>query len=92
MADTLTIDKISSDIIVGRPYNCILFNDDFHAMNEVASQIVKAIHCDSGTAIALMMEAHRKGRAIIYTGGLERCEHVSAVLEEIKLGTKVEPV
>lgn len=92
MADTLTIDKISSDIIIGQPYNCILFNDDSHTTDEVASQIVKAIHCDPGTAVGIMMEAHRTGRAIVYTGGLERCEHVSAVLEEIKLGTKVEPV
>ena len=92
MSDTLTIDRISSDIVIGQPYNCILFNDDSHDMVEVSSQIVKAIHCDPSTAVALMMEAHKTGRAIIYTGGLERCEHVSAVLEEIRLSTKVEPV
>jgi ATP-dependent Clp protease adapter protein ClpS len=37
-----------------------------------------------------MMEAHLKGRAIVYTGGLEKCEQVETVLNEIRLGTKIE--
>jgi ATP-dependent Clp protease adapter protein ClpS len=92
MPDTITVDKISSDIIIGRPHNVVLFNDQTHSMEEVVDQIDKAIHCGKGTATAIMMEAHKTGRAIVYTGGLERCEHVAAVLEEIRLGCKIEPV
>jgi ATP-dependent Clp protease adapter protein ClpS len=61
-------------------------------MDEVVDQIDKAIHCGKGAATAIMMEAHKTGRAIVYTGGLERCEHIAAVLEEIRLGVKIEPV
>jgi ATP-dependent Clp protease adapter protein ClpS len=57
----------------------------------VSIQIIKAIHCDINRATAIMMEAHTTGRAIVYTGGLERCEHVEAILSEIKLSTKIEP-
>ena len=78
-------------ITIGHPYKVILFNDDHHDMDEVVAQIIKAIHCDAGRAFQIMMEAHKSGRAIVLSGSLERCEHVSAILEDIRLGTKVEP-
>lgn len=81
-----------SDITLGKPYNVILFNDEDHSMDEVVSQIMKATGYDPIKATAIMMEAHTKGRAIVWTGHQERAEHISSVLEEIRLGTKVEPV
>ena len=41
--------------------------------------------------MCLMNEAHTTGRAVVFTGGLERCELVSSILEEIRLGTRIEP-
>ncbi len=86
-----TITKTTTDVTLGKPYNVILFNDNNHAMDEVAVQIIKAIKCSTERAIQIMKEAHNTGRAIVYTGHLERCEHVANILEEIRLGTKVEP-
>ena len=77
--------------ITGRPYNVLLFNDDHHDVIEVAVQIQKAINCDEATAERIMLTAHKSGRAIVYTGHLEKCELVSSILEEIRLGTKIEP-
>jgi ATP-dependent Clp protease adaptor protein ClpS len=79
------------DNILGNPYNCILFNDEEHSAEEVANQIVKAIHCDPSKAEQIMLEAHTTGRAIVITASLERCEHVESVLSAIRLGTKIEP-
>jgi ATP-dependent Clp protease adapter protein ClpS len=76
--------------IIGKPYNVILFNDDQHDMLEVVDQIMKATKCDAMKATAVMMEAHNKGRAIAYSGGIERCELVESILNEIRLGTKIE--
>ena len=87
----ITKDENRSDFALGKPYVCILFNDNDHGMDEVAVQIIKAINCSSQKAINIMLEAHEKGRAIVVTAHRERCEHVSAILEEIRLGTKVEP-
>jgi len=87
---TETKQTTSTDIVLGKPHNVVLFNDDHHDMGEVALQIIKAIRCDKGKALSLMMEAHLKGRAIVYTGGLEKCEQVETVLNEIRLGTKIE--
>jgi len=84
-----TVSEIENAL--SKPYNCILFNDENHSQEEVSSQIIKAIHCDPGKAEMIMLEAHVTGRAVVITASFERCEHVSAVLSEIKLGTKVEP-
>ncbi len=82
----------TTDINLGKPYNVILFNDKHHSMNEVVSQIMKATGCSPQNAASIMMEAHNTGRAVVWTGHKERCEHIANVLEEIRLGTKVEPV
>ena len=89
--DVITKKDIETDNILGKPYNCILFNDENHSMDEVVLQLMKAINCDASKAVEIMMEAHNKGRAVVITSHKEKCEHVADVLEEIRLGTKVEP-
>ena len=86
-----SLTDVSVDISLGKPHKVILFNDETHCIDEVVAQIILAIHCSQGTAFAYTMEAHDTGRAVVFTGGLERCELVSSVLEEIRLGTKIEP-
>jgi len=68
----------------------ILFNDNFHTFEEVASQLVKATKCTYSQGLKFAWEVHTTGSAVVYTGHLERCEAVAMVLEEIKLKTKVE--
>lgn len=86
-----TINDTGTTNILGRPHKVILFNDEDHDMYEVCTQIEKATGYDSQHAWAIMMEANNTGRAIVFTGGLERCEHVESILAEIRLGTKIEP-
>ena len=59
-------------------------------MNEVVNQIIKATHCSTEQAMSFMLEAHSNGRVIVFSGSLERCEHVESILSEIKLITKIE--
>lgn len=92
MPDTLVLDQVGTSNIIGRPHNVVLFNDENHSMDEVVSQIMKAAGCDPTRATSIMMEAHSNGRAIVITASLERCEHVAGILEEIRLGTKIEAV
>jgi len=68
------------DNFLGRPHNVILFNDNVHSFDQVIGQIVKAIKCNAAHASALAMEAHSKGQAIVFVGGLERCELVESIL------------
>lgn len=88
----LPIDKTETDIdsLLGTPHKCILYNDEEHSTVEVAIQIQLAINCDPAKAYEIMLEAHNTGSAIVWSGGKERCEQVSSVLERIGLATKVE--
>jgi ATP-dependent Clp protease adaptor protein ClpS len=92
MSETGTIELIdtSTTNILGSPYNVILFNDESHSMLEVTAQIIKATHCSAGRAAQIMHEAHTTGRAICFSGSLERCELVEEILAEIRLGTRIE--
>lgn len=76
---------------LGKPFKVILFNDENHSMMEVVSQIMKATGYGAEQATKIMMEAHNVGRAVVWSGHKERCEHIASILEEIRLGTKVEP-
>jgi len=83
--------KETTEITLGKPHKTILFNDESHAMDEVASQIMKAINCGVSEAFDIMMAAHKTGSAVVITSHKEKCEHVSSILEQIRLSTKVEP-
>lgn len=78
------------DNLLGNPHKTILFNDEHHSTIEVTEQIVKATHCTASKAAEIMMTAHNTGSAIVLTGSLERCEHVSSILEQIGLATSIE--
>jgi ATP-dependent Clp protease adaptor protein ClpS len=90
MPETIELIDTSTTNILGSPYNVVLMNDDFHSMLEVTAQIIKATHCSAGKAATIMHEAHTTGRAICFSGSLERCELVEEILSEIRLGTKIE--
>jgi ATP-dependent Clp protease adapter protein ClpS len=86
-----TLEEIHVNIGIGKPYNVVLYNDESHSTDEVTAQIIKAIHCTQSRAENIMLTAHKSGRAIVYTGHLEKAELVASILEEIRLSTKIEP-
>lgn len=67
------------------PYVVILYNDDYHGMDEVAIQLQKATGYDIERCVRIMIEAHTRGRAIAYTGPECECERVARVLRQIRL-------
>jgi ATP-dependent Clp protease adapter protein ClpS len=67
------------------PYVVILYNDDFHAADEVAAQVQKATGYPFVKCVAIMIEAHTRGRAIAFTGSQEACERAAGVLRQIRL-------
>lgn len=71
-------------------YRVVLFNDEEHSFDEVIFQIIKAVNCSRSKAETLTWEVHTKGRAIVFSGQIERCIYVSAVLEEISLKTEIQ--
>ena len=74
----------------GSGYRVILYDDDYHGMEEVAAQIHKATQYPPLQCWAIMLEAHQKGRAICYRGSREKCHRVTKVLREIRLQCEVD--
>ncbi len=68
----------------------IVHNDDWHTFEEVIRQLKRAIHCSNQRAEAIAIEIHTLGKAKVYSGSMEDCLYISAVLEEIDLLTSVE--
>lgn len=67
------------------PWVVILYNDDWHTIDQVAVQVALATGYDMLRSLEITMEAHTRGRAIAYTGSLEECERVAAILRRIRL-------
>jgi len=66
-------------------YVVILYNDDYHEMMEVVAQIQKATGYPLEKCVQIMFEAHRRGRAIAYSGSATECERVAQILRQIRL-------
>lgn len=67
------------------PWVVILYNDDWHTIDQVALQVALATGYPMLRSLEITMEAHSRGRAIAYTGSREECERVAAVLRRIRL-------
>jgi len=67
----------------------ILFNDEEHTFDEVIEQLMKALGCNYYKAEIITIEVHNKGKAIVYSGSIEKCFIVSSILEEIQLKTEI---
>ena len=71
-------------------FRVILYDDDYHGMDEVVSQIQKATGYELERAIEIMLEAHAKGRAVCFRGAREKCHRVANVLRQIRLQVEVD--
>jgi len=83
--DTLTEENIDTDI----PSRVVLFNDDWHTFEEVINQLIIAVNCNFEKARGFAFEVHVKGKAIVFSGSLNKCLKVTTVLEEIALHTQI---
>lgn len=86
----LELPEITTGTGVTNQAKVILFNDEWHSFEEVIYQIIKAINCSMDHAENLTWQVHNNGKALVYSGELEECLRISAVLEEIRLHTKIE--
>ncbi len=82
---TLPRQEEEADLGDDVPYVVILYNDDYHSMDEVVVQLQKATGYDIDRCIHIMLEAHTRGRAIAYTGSQTNCERAARILRQIRL-------
>jgi ATP-dependent Clp protease adaptor protein ClpS len=82
-----TLDR--TDDWEGHVWQVILYNDDYHLFDQVVAQVQKATGYAYQRAYAITMEAHTTGRAVVWTGDIDECLRVEAVLREIGLHTDI---
>ncbi len=80
----------TTDTQTARPWNVVLYNDDWHPFDAVVLQIQKATGKSESEAHAITNEAHTKGKAIALTGDLDRCQKAAAILRQIRLQVEVD--
>ena len=71
-------------------YHVVLYNDDFHAFDDVVRQVQKATGVSTEDAFAVTMEAHETGRAVCYRGPHDACMKVAEILREIGLHVEID--
>ncbi|MBE5859593.1 MAG: ATP-dependent Clp protease adaptor ClpS [Butyrivibrio sp.] len=60
-----TKEKTRSKIKEPRQFNVVMHNDDFTTMEFVVEVLVDIFHKDEVTAQAIMLNVHKKGKAVV---------------------------
>ncbi|MCX7717339.1 MAG: ATP-dependent Clp protease adaptor ClpS [Candidatus Sumerlaeaceae bacterium] len=76
----------------GEGWRVILYNDDFHTMDEVVDQLVLALDCSIDLAAVLMLRAHSTGRSIVAITTRQEADRIAIILRSSGLQVRVEPV
>jgi ATP-dependent Clp protease adaptor protein ClpS len=86
--DTKTSPKTS----LATPWNVIVHDDPVTLQNYVTKAFVKVFGYSQSKAHRLMMEVHKSGRSIVWTGAREQAEVYAQKLQAHHLLTSLEKV
>ena len=88
MGDTLVVEETATDTQHELPWNVIVHNDPVNLMSYVARAFRKVFGFSQEKAEKHMMEVHKLGRSIVWTGERERAEgYVQALHGYLLLAT-----
>jgi ATP-dependent Clp protease adaptor protein ClpS len=65
----------STDVSLGTPWNVIVHNDPVNLMSYVTLVLKKIFGYPDQEAERLMIQVHREGRSMVWSGARERAEH-----------------
>ncbi len=88
--ETIPEQEVAGPGSAGSGYRVILYNDDWHPIDQVVEQVQKATGYSLEKVWLIVLEAHYKGRAVCYHGGQAECHRVARVLREIRLQCEVD--
>ncbi len=73
-SDVLIEEQTKTDESLDVPWNVVVHNDPINLMDYVAKVFIRVFGYTKQRAERHMMEVHKKGRSIVWTGGRERAE------------------
>ena len=79
---TRSMDQMDEDAHLDLPYHVFLWNDPITPMQVVVLILKRVFRCNEQKATELMLVAHHKGKAVVWTGAREQ-----AIRYSIELGT-----
>ena len=90
MADTDTLTRTEEAISLDAPWNVVVHDDPVNLMGYVTYVLMKIFGYDKKKADILMMQVHRQGRSIVWSGEREKAEFYVQQLQSHQLKTSLE--
>ena len=90
MADTDTLTRTRAGTSLDVPWNVVVHDDPVNLMGYVTWVLMKIFGYDEKKASILMLQVHRSGRSIVWTGQREKAEFYVQQLQAHQLKTSLE--
>lgn len=88
MADTLTQSRESTELAV--PWNVIVHDDPVNLMGYVTFVLMKVFGYNEKKATTMMLQVHKLGKSVVWTGEREKAEFYTQQLQAHQLKTTLE--
>ena len=82
---TIQIEETETQEALDVPWNIIVLNDPINLMNYVTMVFMRVFGYPHERAQRHMLEVHRQGRSLVWTGGREQAEHYVHQLHSYQL-------
>jgi len=90
MADTETITRTREDASLDVPWNVVVHDDPVNLMGYVTWVLMKIFGYNEQKAALMMMQVHKQGRSIVWSGQREKAEFYAQQLQGHQLTTSLE--
>jgi ATP-dependent Clp protease adaptor protein ClpS len=84
------IEETETQAALDVPWNVIVLNDPINLMNYVTMVFMRVFGYPHDRAQRHMLEVHRQGRSLVWTGGREQAEHYVHQLHSYQLMAHME--
>ena len=88
MSDTLT--EIRESVSLDVPWNVVVHDDPVNLMGYVTWVLMTIFGYPENRAAAMMLEVHKRGRSIVWSGDREKSEFYAQQLQAHQLKTSLE--
>ncbi|MCW1921904.1 ATP-dependent Clp protease adapter ClpS [Luteolibacter arcticus] len=88
MSDTLT--QLKEDVSLDVPWNVVVHDDPVNLMGYVTWVLMKIFGYPESRAAAMMLEVHKRGRSVVWSGEREKAEFYAQQLQAHQLKTSLE--
>jgi len=90
MADTDTLTRTDEETSLDVPWNVLVHDDPVNLMHYVTFVLTKIFGYDEKKATVLMLQVHKLGRSIVWTGEREKAEFYVQQLQAHQLKSTLE--